>query len=90
MHSLRLTLTICAAIFITTGVLAHSEDIQDIESPIDSTVNESSQVSAATAVSLFNFISLTEEKKDTTKTSFEDRSSSNKRAQVMEYFQTFF
>ena len=58
MLSLKLIITFCAAIFITTGVLAHSDDAQISDAPLDSTVDESSKVSAAQAASLFNFISL--------------------------------
>lgn len=89
MLSLKLIITFCAAIFITTGVLAHSDDAQISDAPLDSTVDESSKVSAAQAASLFNFISLPEEKKDTVKSSFENNSS-NKRVNVMEFFQTIF
>lgn len=87
MQSLKLIISLCAAIFITTGVLAHSEDAQIIDAPLDTIQNESSKVSAAQAVSLFNFISLKEEKKDTSKTHQDDFSSSIVKLHVIEFFQ---
>lgn len=66
MNALRLVLTFCALTFITTGVLAQSEEMKLKEKQVDSICEESSKVSAAYATSLFNFISLVEEEKDST------------------------
>jgi hypothetical protein len=66
MKALRLVITFCALTFITTGVLAQSEEMKLKENQMDSISEESSKVSAAYAISLFNFISLVEEEKDST------------------------
>lgn len=67
MNTLRLVITFCALTFITTGVLAQSEEMKLKENQMDSVIEESSKVSAAYAISLFNFISLVEEEKDSSK-----------------------
>ena len=64
MNTLRLVITFCALTFITTGVLAQSEEMKLKDDQMDSQIDESSKVSAAYAISLFNFISLVEEDKD--------------------------
>jgi len=66
MNSLKLVITICATIFITTGVLAHTDDESNSEIPIDSSLVEKTQVSAAQAASLFDFNTLPKARKDTT------------------------
>ena len=66
MNTLKIVITFCAAIFITTGVLAHTNDESLNEIPIDSSQVEKTQISAAAAASLFDFNTLPKAKKDTT------------------------
>lgn len=66
MNSLKLVITFCATIFITTGVLASTNDDSISETPIDSSLVERTKVSAAHTASLFNFNSLPISKKDST------------------------
>ena len=66
MNALKIVITFCAAIFITTGVLAHSNNDCSLETPIDSSFEESPQISTAQAVSLLSFIPIMEVKKDST------------------------
>jgi len=66
MNSFKLVITFCATIFFTTAVMAHSNDEVETDIPIDSSLVEKTQVSAAVAASLFNFNSLPKAKKDTT------------------------
>ena len=66
MNSLKLVITFCATIFITTGVMAHTNNDLSTEIPIDSSLVEKTKVSPAQTASLFNFISLPKTRKDTT------------------------
>ena len=75
MSTLKLVITFCATIFITTSVLAQSEENKITEQKTEIAAPQKSQVSAAYAISLFNFISLSEEKTDTTEERSESRSS---------------
>lgn len=63
MNSLKLVITFCATIFITTGVMAHASDETKTEIPVDSSLVEKTKVSAAHAASLFNFNTLPKKRK---------------------------
>lgn len=66
MNSLKLVITVCATIFFTTAVMAHTTDEVENEIPIDSSLVEKTQISAAAAASLFTFSTLPKAKRDTT------------------------
>jgi hypothetical protein len=73
MRTFKFALTFCATLFFTTGVIAQSEENKQKEKTTETKTIETSEVSAAYAVSLFNFISLSEEKKDTLEETSEGR-----------------
>ena len=64
MKPLKLVITFCAAVFITTGVFASSNPAHSETFISDSISIENPKVSAANAVSLFNFITIADVKKD--------------------------
>jgi len=75
MSTLKFAITFCATLFFTTGVFAQSEENKQKEKKTETSSIETPEVSAAYAISLFNFISLSEEKKDTLEETSEDRNS---------------
>lgn len=73
MSTLKFALVFCATLFFSTGVIAQSEENKQKGESNETKSIEASEVSAAYAISLFNFISLSEEKKDTLEESGENR-----------------
>lgn len=85
MKALTLIITICAASFITTGVLAQTPNTNSLEAAAETSSNENSKVSVAQAVSLFNFISLTKVEKDST-----EYDSGNSSIRILDFIQALF
>ena len=70
MKPLKLVITFCAAVFITTGVFASSNPAHSETFISDSISIENPKVSAANAVSLFNFMTIADVKKDSNEAHF--------------------
>lgn len=85
MNALKIIFTFFAALLISSSVFAFSEkdNIQNI--PDDAVTLEEQQVSLASAVSLFNFITLAEETKDST-----EYISTSGNVRMIELIQAFF
>ena len=86
MQSLKLIIASSLLMFISTGVFASNHREAPIDAPIDS-LQESSKISAAKAISLFSFISVEKESSDSTTVIEEDNSSS---LRIIDLIQTYF
>lgn len=67
MNTLKYTLSLFAILFISTSLYAFSTNDIQTNHCQDSTLKERSEVSMVSALSLFSFISLTEETNDSAK-----------------------
>lgn len=84
MNALKIIVTFFSALLISSSVFAFTQDENMQNIPDDANLIAETQVSVATAVSLFNFITLPEEKKDST----EMNTSGN--IKMVELIQAFF
>ena len=85
MNALKIIVTFFLALLISSSVFAFSQEENIQNTPDDPILVEDQQVSLANAVSLFNFITLAEEKKDTT-----EYNSTSGNSRMMELIQAFF
>lgn len=85
MNALKIIFTFFLALLISSSVFAFSQEENTQNIPDDPILVENQQVSLANAVSLFNFITLAEVKKDTT-----EYNSTSGNSRMMELIQAFF